>query len=66
MEQLNKDVVNILKKNNDDWAEAVREGQEQGGIDMLQIISKNAERFEQINTAFNAYHERHKKKRWLK
>jgi hypothetical protein len=66
MEQLNRDIVNILRKNNDDWVEAIKEGQEtKQGIDMGQVVGKNAERFEQVNTAFNAYHERHKKKRWF-
>lgn len=66
MEQLNKDIVNILKKNNEDWVEAIREGQDGGGIDMTQIVAKNAARFEEINSAFNNFAERHKKSRWGK
>jgi len=55
MIELNRAILEILRKNNDDWTESIREGEQQGGIDLTQIISKNAQRFEEINTALNSY-----------
>ena len=68
MMQLKSDLVEILRKNNDDWVEAIREGEASGGIDLSQMIAKNAQRFADLDKAFLTAQERqmNKKGGWFR
>lgn len=63
MDELKKNVIDLFKQYNDDWVEAFRKGEVEGGLDLSIMLSALGSKFALLDQHFREAELRNKKRK---